>query len=63
MLIGLIVMALFRFVGSKINAFISIFAFRLQPVNTSYTITRRTSWLNYKLMCTHFCKADFYLKC
>lgn len=39
MLIGLIVMVLFRFVGLKINAFISVFAFWLQPVNPSATVT------------------------
>lgn len=52
MLMGLIVMVLFRFVGSKINAFISIFAFWLQPVNLSHTVTSLTSQHNWKLMHT-----------
>ena len=35
MLMGLIVMVQFWLVGLKINTFISIFAFWLQPVNLS----------------------------
>lgn len=49
---GLIVMVQFRFVGLKINAFISIFAFWPQPVKWSYTVTSLPSWLNCKLMHT-----------
>ena len=50
MLMGLIVMVQFWLVGSKINAFISIFAFWLQPVNLSHPVTLLTSWLNCQLM-------------
>lgn len=64
MLMGLIVMVQFRFVGLKINAFISIFAFGLQPVNQSHTVTSLTSQLNRELMCTlFFCKAETYFRC
>lgn len=60
---GLIVMVLFRFVGSKINAFISIFAFWLRPVNLSHTVTSLTSQHNCKLCTPSFCTADFCLNC
>lgn len=56
---GLIVMVQFRVVGSKINAFISIFAFWLQPVNPSPTVTSLTSQHNCKLIHSSFLLRQF----